>query len=359
MEELYWFVAGGILGFVTNIISSAAFPSLMKNYKLWITRVRSKSHTITTPMPLTQKLTIGKLEVDWIILSTAQYTQDRMRFSYSNKNIPLIPEFAKMKSDFVSEIKRRETRGETHLPFNSPTYKLLSFNLGYREIIDGDEVPVLRLLFGPTDYFTQIITDLNVNNPVREKYAQATDITVSPVPEFSSILGININVITSDGYIIVTERSPNLPVGAGKLHTSLAEGLLRPTDSDAQGAPNPFRCALRAGQEELGIVLAPENIEFTAFGVHPQLCQYSLIGWTRINEKKEEIDNLWQLAVPKDKWENRRLLFIPCNPKTIAQFISDTRNNWFSIGLSAVILSLFQLQYEKKEIEAAFLSFRI
>lgn len=212
----------------------------------------------------------------------------------------------------------------------------------------------MRLTFGPTDYFTQKVTDLNIGHPTRERYARRTDITDRPIPEFASILGVNLNLITKDGYLIVTGPSEEREVAGGTLHTSVGENLLRPIDQGVNNAPDPFRCAFRGAQEELGVELKPGKVEFTAFGVYPRYCQYSLIGWSEIDETQVEIERLYSLGIPKDKWENSKLYFIPCKPEEIANFVVSRWDKWFPIGLAAVVLSLFQQGFSPREVDNAF-----
>jgi hypothetical protein len=107
--------------------------------------------------------------------------------------------------------------------------------------------------------------------------------------------------------------------------------------------------------ERVSVVLKLEGVEFTHFGVQPKLCQYSLIGWSQIDETRIDIEDLYSLAVPKDKWESRELFFVPCNPDSIAQFVINNKDNWAPLGLAIVVLSLFQVGYGKKEIDQAFL----
>jgi hypothetical protein len=145
------------------------------------------------------------------------------------------------------------------------------------------------LKFGPTDYFTQMVTDLNVGHPIRESYANAASISEHPVPEFASILAINLNLITKDGYLILTEQSLQSHVAGGRLHTSVGENLLRPVDAGPFGAPDPFQCAVRGAWEELGVMLNHEDIVFRTFTVIPDFCQYSLISTIRIQQTRAEI----------------------------------------------------------------------
>jgi len=353
MRELLWFVAGAFTGFVLDLLAEALFPTIRLHYRRWALRIRGRRLTEVGVSPT--RLSVGGLIIDWILLASARYSQGRIRCSYNDVPMPLPDEFSRMKREFVQDWKRRAALGEPHLPYNSPTYKLEAFDVGYREVIDGEEVPILRLSFRPTDYFTQLVTDFNVGNPLRDSYAKATDITVQPVPQFSTILGVNVNVVTKDGYVIVTEGSQKLPIGAGQLRPSVNENLLRPTDAGADAAPDPFRCALRGAQEELGLVLNPEEVEFTAFGVEPNLCQYSLFGWCQVNETRSEVEELRTLAIPKDKWENRNLLFVPCKPESVARFVFSNKERWLVFGLVAILLSLFQTGYTKSQVEQAFL----
>jgi DNA-binding XRE family transcriptional regulator len=300
-------------------------------------------------------LHVGGLAINLIILARGRYGPKEMHCFYDGTTIQLPPEFESMKKALMSDLEMKKANGETKLPYNSETYKLKEFSTGYREIIDGKEVPVLRLKFGPTDYFTQMVTDLNVGNPIRERYAKAACITEHPVPEFATLLGINLNFITKDGYLILTERSSQAFVAGGRLHTSVGENLLRPLDARQSGAPDPFRCALRGAQEELGVTLHDEDVVFSTFTVIPDSCQYSLISTIQIQRTRAEIEDLWRFAIPSDKWESRRLLFYPHHPDSIAQFAVSTWDRWFNVALAAVVLSLLDIGYSKEQIDTAFL----
>ena len=303
-------------------------------------------------------LSVGGLTVNLIVLARGHYSPKEIHCFYDNTTIQLPSELEQMKTTLINDLEKRKANGETKLPYNSETYKLKEFSTGYREIVNGEEVPILRLKFGPTDYFTQMVTDLNIGNPIRERYARIASITEHPVPEFATILGVNLNIITKDGYLILTERSSRAVVASGRLHTSVGENLLRPGDAGPSGAPDPFHCAVRGAYEELGITLNSEDLAFSTFTVAPDLCQYSLISTIQIQQTRAEIEELWRFAIPSDKWENRQLLFYPHNPDSIAQLTVSTWHRWFNIALAAVIFSLLDAKYTKEQINTAFLSAR-
>jgi transcriptional regulator with XRE-family HTH domain len=299
-------------------------------------------------------LTVGGITVNWCVIALDHFAAQQIRCSYSRTQAVLPDDIEQLRAAFVEDWEQRNQRGETHLPFNSQMYKLLEFDAGFRQMVDGEEVPILRLRFGPTDYFTQIVTDLNITNPARNHYADAANLTEKPVPEFASILGVNLSLVTADGYLIVSERSKHAYLAGGRLHTSVAENILRPLDAGVDGAPDPFRAAARGAHEELGIQFDAQSLEFGAFGFEPTLCQYSLFATHRISQTRDDILKLRGFGAPKDKWESSRLLFVPFAPEDVAIFVAQTKEQWLPIGLAAIILGLWQVGYSLAVIEAAF-----
>ena len=134
----------------------------------------------------------------------------------------------------------------------------------------------------------------------------------------------------------------------------MAENLLRPDDAGIGGAPDLFRAAARAAFEEIGVELDDATIEFTAFGVQPERCDYNVIGWVRIPHTCEQVEELRVTAVPKDKWENRQLHFIRAEPENLGQFLLQTRGRWSAMGLAAVMLSMYQLDFPRERVRSSF-----
>jgi transcriptional regulator with XRE-family HTH domain len=315
--------------------------------------------SIMTAIPMTERLSVGGIITPMIILAWGYYKPKHIRCYYSDQEISFPPDILRLKKNLIEDCAERKARGESYLPYNSLTYKLKSFDVGYRDIVNGQEIPVLNLFFGPTDYFTHCVTDLNVGNPVRDKYMRnAKDITAEPVPEFATTVGINLNLITPEGYLILSERSSRTATEPRTFHTSVGEGFLRPGDAGPDGAPDPFHCAIRGTKEEIGISLNREDVEFNAFCVHQTRGQYSLFGWSRIKETKSQIEMLRTFAVAQDKWENHTLHFLLCNPASVAQFLVTHLPRWSDTGLASLIFSLMQEGYSIDEISKAFFHIR-
>lgn len=353
-SNLFWAITGAFIGLFLNWF----VPFLWKKVRRWyfIHITKKDRFLILGPSQLYEKMNIGKLKLDFVVLQYGHYDHNHIKCIYNEREILLTPEFQELKNGLSEDIAYRLEQGELKLPYNGLNYKLLEFDTSYRDIINGEEVPVLKLKFAPTDYFTQLVTDLNLKNDYRNSIARKSNLIKHPVAEFASIVGINFNLITKDGYLIITQRSELANVNAGIYHTSVAENLSRPTDANpVNNAPDVFQCAIRGIHEEIGLDVEMKDIEFTVFGAYPKWCQYKLIGWSRIKETKAEVESKHSIAEAKDKWENDKLYFIPCNPKAIAEFINNTIDNWYDIGLACVVLSLFQMGFSHNEIEKAFL----
>lgn len=308
-----------------------------------------------SPIPTNSRLTAGGKAIEWIPLQHTHLTSDRIRCFYNEIcPLPLPPDLARMRQERLADWEKRRTEGDFSAPHNGFMYKLIDFHTGYREIIGDEEQPVLQLKFCPTDYVTSKVTDYNIGNPIRDKYASAVDVTQQPVPEFASIVGVNLNIITSDNYLIVEERTKYTDSAANALHTSVAENLLRPIDktSDLDQGPDVYRAAVRGIYEELGLSLGSQNIEFTTFGVQPSICEYSLIGWSRVSQSYAEVEAAHALA--KDRWESN-LVPVEFNPNSVATYVLTNWKRWFPIGLAAVVLSLLQAGYTKQDVDDAFM----
>ncbi len=295
----------------------------------------------------TKTFRIGGLEKPIALVAEGHYisardqASARIRCRYSNVPVPLPDDLALLRRDFEADIARRKGAGEMGLPYNGSGYKLTGFDVSQRDFSDGEEIPLIDLQFAQTDYFTQCVTDLNVDNPIRNRYAKDIDLTAQPVPEFASCLGINLTLVTTDNYVLVVKRDNRTGIFPGTYHTSVAENLLRPADAGNDGAPDPFKCASRAAWEEIGLSVPPETVEFTHFTAWLPTCQHSLIGWSRLSMTQSKVEEQYRADVPKDKWEGR-IIYIPFNPKAIAEFVVPNWERWAGVGLAALILALKQ-----------------
>lgn len=238
---------------------------------------------------------------------------------------------------------------------------------GIRYNLDGfslDRTPLeenlsLQLRFRPTDYFTFLATNMSLDAETkddgkvisfREKYLSGAD-WQKPVRFFSNSFGVNLAVVTSDSYIVLTRRSGTVGSRPGAYNVSVNEGLSRLLDrSDRSDAPDVYRCAIRGAAEELGIELKRSDISLLSFGVDKQYCQWGLLGMAKANRRAEEILRRWRAGV-KDKWESPEVYAIPFDTDSVVQFVL-SRDPWAAAGLACIYHVLVH-QFGRPRVEAA------
>lgn len=358
-ENMTWLLAGGVLGFLLNLASTACYPWFAQNTRRVRRRFVPQVNRVLLPTTADRGFCIGEVCAEWKLLQWSFYKPGQIVTTHSDLTRELRSDFLQLREDLRVSIEARSASGEVGLPFNGSKYKLDSFDFTRREIVDGDELPILLLNFSNTDYFTQMVTNLNVGNPTRDRLARQADLSIQPVAEFASVVGVNINLITKDDFLIIGEQSSHSAKAGGALRCSIGEGIMRPMDQALHGGPNPYRTAVRGICEELGIEVREQSVEFTAFGADPILCEYHLVGWCKLDQTREEIENLRAGMAGKDKWETHVIHFVPYRPDAIARFIMQNENRWYGPGLAAVMLSLYQTQlYSKTHITRSFVKAR-
>lgn len=290
-------------------------------------------------------LRAGKNVVPWVVCSYGPYERENIEIFYNPHEIKKPAEIQQLYQELVKEIKRKEAKGEP-VPFNGLGYQLEKFFVGYRKT--EFEAPVLKLYFRPTDYFSMLVTDNRLDEPLivnntkttlRQKYASHIDLAYSPVPEFATHFGVGIMVVTADEKIIFSERGPTA-VDSFVFFPSVAEGASRPADALHNGGPDPYRTAIRGIAEELGIEVSPEQVKFLSFGANAVLCEYALCGVTYTTHSSHAIQEIRSLGIPKDRWESQRLHFVPFEPKAVIEFMS-THKPWSPFAVVCTIHALY------------------
>jgi hypothetical protein len=186
------------------------------------------------------------------------------------------------------------------------------------------ESMTLNLWFKPRDHYIGLATRRNLDNPIfREKYL--TEDWSTPITGFSCSMGVDITVISSDGYALLTQRGQNQSVHQNMFHTSVSEGISPSFDrGTASQAPDMYRCACRGISEELGIHepsdFSLSDIQFLSFSVDTHYALYGLRGVVKVNKRAQEILSNWHAGV-KDKMENKKVFAVLFTPQDICSFV--------------------------------------
>jgi transcriptional regulator with XRE-family HTH domain len=265
----------------------------------------------------------GKLETTWKTLDgdgKGLYLPQHIHSHY----LPFAKELPKELQDRRDKIQReQERKREQGLPFfwNGEIYLLDRFVIGREPV---NENMTLDLWFRPSDFYTFLATNMSLKEPeLREKYLANVDWREA-VPYFSHSFGVSLAVITSDEYVIFTQRGKNVVSLPGSYETGVVEGLSRPIDRSANGeAPDVYRCACRGLAEELGldesIDFSVSDITFLSFGVDTRYSLHGLTGMIKVKTSIEKLMLRWKNGV-KDKFENQKLFPIPFTPKDVVAF---------------------------------------
>jgi hypothetical protein len=158
------------------------------------------------------------------------------------------------------------------------------------------------------------------------------------VPFLATSFGIMMTIITSDEYLIVTQRAEGVSTWAGYFNASVNEGLSRALDQDESGRPDPYHAGARGASEELNTEIEPSAIRFLSFVSDRERYQWGLLGMTRTKLSSLEIQERASLGA-KDKWENRRIRYVPFDPQSVAEFVMG-HSPWQPGGLVCIIHTL-------------------
>lgn len=339
------FATGLVTSYMANVLWSLSGERLVRRMRWFFHKTKK------LPVP-TGMLQIGKNTVPWVVCAFGPWKRENIHCFYHSTPLWKHPEIERLYKELKQDIEKRAKRGEP-VPFNGLGYQLEAFDVSGRTV--PNEEPILRLHFRPTDYYHMLVTDHQLDKPVvigsqnttlRREFAANVDLMVRTVREFATHFGIALMIVTSDGFTFFSERG-RTAVDAFTFFPSVAEGSCRPLDQGQAGAVDPYRTAVRGAAEELGIELAPEQIEFLSFGANAVLCEYGLIGIAHVSLTADQVISARSLGIPKDRWESNALHAVRFDPKSVAEFVKE-HSPWSPFAIVAAVHSLvYEFGWEK------------
>jgi transcriptional regulator with XRE-family HTH domain len=306
---------------------------------------------------------VGDVWFPWVVAGYGPYRHEHIE-SHFHPEEPVYPsEIEEALESLRQDIARREAMGED-VPYDSEDFKLLRFHVSSRT--GRLEEPRLVLHFGPTTYYRMLATDQRLDVPLtvggrtftlRERYASGVDLRVAPVAELATHWGLGMAVVTADHFVLVSERG-NTAVAPHVFFPSVAEGSTRAMDAATDGAPDHVRTAARGMEEELGVLLRPEELTWLSFGANSCLCEYALIGRVDTPFTVDEIDRRRALGAAKDSWETRRLHAVPFTPQAVAEFCAHPERRFSAFALITLVHALMH-EFGVTRTDAAFAGVRV
>lgn len=296
----------------------------------------------------------GKLRTTSVVLDgdgTEAYLPTNIRTHYDPQPAVFFDEVMAAKEQIQQEQEGKQKKGEAY-QWNGDKYHL-SRIVSSREPVH--ENMTLGLWLKPRDHYTGLATRRCLDQAdFREKYVP--DDWSSPVVGMSCSLGVDITVISSDGYVFFTQRGQHQSVHQNMFHTSVSEAVNPSLDRSSTGRePDLYKCARRGISEELGmhdpLDFSLSDIQFLSFSVDTHYALYGLRGIVKVNKGSEEILRDWHAGV-KDKIENKRLLAVPFTPQEVCSFVFS--HEPFSPGGLVCIYHALVHEFGKEQVNAAF-----
>lgn len=267
----------------------------------------------------------GKLKTTSVVLDgdgTEVYSPNNIHTHYDSVPATFFDEVLQAKQQIQQEQEEKQQRGEPY-QWNGEKYHLSRIVISREPI---REHMTLGLWFKPRDHYIGLATRRCLDNPdFRTNHLVDEWDWNSPIVSMSCSMGVDLSVITSDNYILLTQRGTNLSVNQSMFSNSVSEAVSPLLDrSTSSQAPDLYRCASRGLSEELGLRESVDffisDILFLSFTVDTHYALYVLRGLVKVNQSAEEILDRWHAGV-KDKMENKQIFAVPFTPEDVCSFV--------------------------------------
>ena len=295
----------------------------------------------------------GKIKTNSLVLDgdgTEAYLPTNIRTHYDPVPATFFEEVMQAKKQIQGEQEEKQQKGETY-QWNGEKYHLSKIVLSREPI---HESMTLGLWFKPRDHYTGLATRRCLDEPdFRIKYIPEDWDWSSPIVGFSCSLGIDLAVVTADGYVLLVQRGRHQSVHQEMFTASVSEAVSPAFDRSTSGhAPDLYRCASRGLAEELGLYettdFALSDILLLNFSVDTHYALYGLRGMVKVKKKANEILQDWQNGV-RDKIENKKIFAVPFTPQEVCSFVF-SHERWAGGGLICLHHTLAH-EFGRKEID--------
>ncbi|SCL35708.1 hypothetical protein GA0070616_5297 [Micromonospora nigra] len=269
-------------------------------------------------------------------------------------DVQLPLELVEWRSEVLAEQERRRRSGEVN-HWNGPCYAvddLIVSRTGPRE------EPEITLILKYSDYHTFLTTQrldrrFRDGSTPRSRYLDGRE--PCDVPDFMrTTFGLNMAVVTADGWLVLSWRSNRLGSGQGLWNSSANEGLSRDKDGAGAGPPDLFAAARRGLSEELHLPPDSYDLRLLAFTVVTSLSQWGVCFLTRLHDMSREEFEAHVSRGVEDGWEHREFALVPFRPEPVLRHLlrRDLRDLWAPTAPVLYYLALVNA-YGRRAVDAA------
>lgn len=352
LELLIGAILGAIFGVIATRLLDKPIERRQRAFGYWLHSVVAKFRKIDIVSVAQDEFRIGKWHIGWVTVegsSSDPYTPNNTICQVDPRPL-ILPSDRQQKKDNIEEIQAQleieNGRREFH---NGPTVALEGIGRGQ---IGYTEEPFLILRLRPSDYYTFLATAMSLDEvidpdsrektTVRDRYLHNLNYS-APIPEFASTLSINLSLITSDGFIVVSKRaSEGIGGYAGYFAPPINECINPISDRSANGALSLFITAQRGASHELNIEITEDELVFFTVGVDTHHYFYGMTGLIRSKSFTRDDILARRSLGSKERWEAEELKFLPHNVERVSEFMRETTktDKWNPEGIVCLTQTL-------------------
>lgn len=209
--------------------------------------------------------------------------------------------------------------------------------------VDGAERHRVRLTVARTGYFDYLATNVALGPFTPQTAPLLSGRGGLPETQLSNMMGLDLTLITSDGYVPVFHRSAGMAGLERCWQTSSGETVQLEVDRDTDGCPDVFHTARRGLEEELGIrpeVL--EDLRITAFVSTPEFANVGVLVAATIAMSADVLErNLNQFVMSaRDNWEYSGHDMIALDdPRALADALTRQDRHWTKQAVGSLIFA--------------------
>lgn len=362
------FVVGAISGAFIELVIVVIFEHPFRG---WYKRLRRNWLWILSRFHVSgyehngERLQIGNWRTNSIVLEgtgVQTYKPENIICHLDPTHIQLPTDLQAIKEKVETQQNKLKNQYGVPTFYNGPMVAFIDYNFSRTTF---QEDPILSLRFKLTDYYSFLATSLSLNEmvsddnsssiTVREKHLRRTDFR-RPLPYLATSFGINMTLVTKDGYFVLAKRGQRgVSSYQGMFTVPILESVNPYLDLNDRKQIDLFTTAKRGAHEELGIEVEIDEIKFFALQVDTLWYMYGMTGAIFTEHFTRDDVIARRSTGTKDKWEADDLRYIKFNPQSVSQAMKEMGgDSQINPSAFASIIHTLISEFGTIEVEKAF-----
>lgn len=306
---------------------------------------------------------IGQWSVPWTVVagSNASYFKpENVELYIEEGHLEITdPELKKRIAEITERQENLRLVGKSQF-HDGPTLGLLDIS----ESQKGDEEePVLKIHLKQSNYFMflaivnrldeEFMDNDSILTTIRKKYISGN--YKVPVPQLAPVFAIQMSLITSDGYFLVTKRASKGVAGYANHLAPAVNECLHPIKDKIKGKVSIIATVIRSAKEELNIEILESEIKFITMGVDEGEYMYTLTGIIECKDFDKEKLSIRLRQGAKEGFEADGHFFLGPDLNTCASEMThlSEKYKWAPYGVVCLTQAMVHKFHSLQEVEEA------